>query len=803
MVQQHAASHLHFDFRLEVDGVLRSWAVPKGPSLDPADKRFAAEVEDHPLDYAGFEGRIPDGNYGAGWVIVWDRGTYEPLNDFATGQTKGKLLFNLHGHKLHGRFTLVRMKDRDARPDAEGKAWLLIKEHDEWATTDAELAHDSVLSGLTVTQLADAQRIERAFLNRVRRLKPRPPEHANDTATTPKPMLAKPGEPFRRTGWVFEIKYDGYRLMIQRDAKGVRLISRNGNDLTSLFPEIADSAAKLPYMQFLIDGEVTVADARGVPSFSHLQQRARLRDATQIARAVQRMPVTFYAFDLLQVGPFDLREQPLIKRKSLLQDMLPSAGTLRFSEHVATDGIKVFEHVAGLGLEGVVGKRADSAYRAGRSDSWIKVRAQRTGDFVIVGWKSAKSNAADIGAIAVAEYHGERLTYVGNVGSGFGAAMRTELRARIDSIPAGPALIDAPGATIHWLAPRLVCEVEYKEFTHDGHLRHPVLLRLRDDKAPSECIGHGHIDDPGAAEVAAAKAPDVPVTNATKVFYPDKGLTKGDLVGYYEGIAEWMLPYLADRPLVLTRFPDGIDGKSFYQRDAPDFVPDWIERKTLWSDSTEREVNYFVVQNTAALKYLANLGTIPIHMWHSRVTDLEHPDWCVLDLDPKGAPFAHVVRIAKAIEQLLSEIALPGYLKTSGASGLHILIPLGTRLTHDQSKSLGELMARVIVAREGDIATIARAVRAREDKVYVDYLQNGHGQLLVAPFSARAEPAASVSMPLAWRELSNRVRNPKYHIQNARARMRRSGDPMRAVLSEQPDLEAALGLLAAIVDAEL
>ncbi|MDA1075415.1 MAG: non-homologous end-joining DNA ligase, partial [Proteobacteria bacterium] len=346
--------------------------------------------------------------------------------------------------------------------------------------------------------------------------------------------------------------------------------------------------------------------------------------------------------------------------------------------------------------------------------------------------------------------------------------------------------------------PELVCEVRYKEYTRDGQLRQPAFSRLRLDKPPADCLGR--YDNPWAVTLSPAPEPEVKVTHRDKVFYPEKDLTKGDLVDYYEKIAPWMLPYLADRPIVLTRFPDGIHGKSFYQRDAPDFVPDWIRREVLFSDGAEREVNYFIVDNTAALKYLANMGTIPIHTWHARITDLAHPDWCVLDLDPKGAPFKDVITLANAIGELADELDLPAYPKTSGASGLHVLLPLARTLTHDQARTFAELLARVIVDRYPWIATIARAIKARQGKVYIDYLQNGHGRLLVAPFSARAEPAASVSMPLKWSEVNARVNNPRFHLKNAVARMKRQFPEHTApILADQPDLASALTQLTRIL----
>ena len=784
VVQQHAATRLHWDFRLEVDDVLRSWAVPKGPSLDPEDKRFAALVEDHPLDYADFEGRIPDGNYGAGNVIVWDQGTYLELEDFAAGFSDGKLLFELNGHKLRGRFTLVRLKGKENT----GKEWLLIKERDAWARPGAELTDDSVFSGLTVENLDDAESIEAALVDRLGGLTPPPPP---TRSLVEEPMLATPSEPFHRDGWLYEIKYDGYRLMIERQGDDVTLRSRRGVDLTSLFPEIVRCAAALPYREFAMDSEVVVLDGRGIPSFSRLQHRAALRGQAALARASMHDPVTCYAFDLLHACGRDLKGQPLTVRKDLLARMLPTAGPIRYSEHVEGNGVEAFEALTGIGLEGVVGKRADSPYRNGRSDDWRKVRARRSADFVVAGWTPVKSNPDDIGALALAEYRGGELVFCGRAGSGLGEANRREARERLASLKAGDALTE--GVTYRWVDPALVCEVEFREYSGEGHLRHPVFVRFRDDKKPTECVST--YDEPVVAEVDPEPEREVVVTNVDKVFFPEKNLTKGDLLHYYESIAPWMLPYLADRPLVLTRFPDGIHGKSFYQRDAPAFVPDWVTRKTLWSESAEREVHYFVVQNVESLVYLANMGAIPIHAWHSRITDLEHPDWCVLDLDPKDAPFAHVVDAAKAIKELLDEIDLPGFLKTSGASGLHILLPLARQLTHDQARTLGELLARVLVARRGDICTINRVVRQREGKVYIDYLQNGHGQLLVAPFSARAEVGASVSMPVKWSELTGRLGNSNHHLENAVARLKRMGDPMADLLTSVPDLDHALARL--------
>ena len=789
VVQQHAATRLHWDFRLEVDNVLKSWAVPKGPSTNPDDKRFAAQVEDHPVDYADFEGSIPEGNYGAGQVIVWDQGTYTEAEDFAAGFAQGKLAFDLNGHKLRGRFALIQLKSRHS----SGKEWLLIKEQDQWVR-QGPLADDSVFSGLTVAELADPQAVMAAFAERIADLDAPLPK---TVSLAEKPMLAKPSAPFDRNGWVFEIKYDGYRLMVEREGERVALRSRNGIDLTARFPELVKCIRRLPCAEFAMDGEVVVHDRRGVPKFGLLQERAAVRGERATLTASRHDPVTFYAFDLPHAAGYDLKGQPLLVRKALLQELLPSSGLLRYSAHVEDNGIETFRAMAKLGLEGVVGKRADSPYHSGRSDHWLKVRSNRSGDFVIAGWVPQKGNAEDLGALVLAEYRGGELAYCGRAGSGLGEAVRRDLQRRIAALGAGPPL--SADKEHRWVQPLLVCEVEYREYSLSGNVRNAVFLRLRDDKSPQECVGTYAEPVPLPSEPEPAR--EVHITNRDKVFFPEKNLTKGDLLDYYEKAAPWMLPYLKDRPLVLTRFPDGIHGKSFYQRDAPAFVPDWVQREILWSDSAQRLVRYFIVQNAESLVYLANMGAIPIHAWHSRITDLEHPDWCVLDLDPKDAPFANVIRTAKALKTLLDEVELPGFLKTSGASGLHILLPLARRLTHRQATTLGELLARVVVSRHPDICTIARTVRKRESKVYIDYLQNGHGQLLVAPLSARAEPAASVSMPVKWSELNGRLKNANYHLENAVARLKRAGDPMAAVLDTTPDLEGALARLGARMNA--
>ncbi len=552
-----------------------------------------------------------------------------------------------------------------------------------------------------------------------------------------------------------------------------------------------------------MDGELVVLNARGVPDFSLLQARAKLSGELEVARAAIGQPCVYYAFDLLALGDgsgndLDLRRVPLLKRKQQLARLLPPQGAIRYSEHVLKDGRSTYQAAVQLGLEGVVGKRKDSRYESGRATAWIKMQHAKTADFVILGTTANRNDQKDIGSLALGEYRNGELIYVGRAGSGLNAEMRRTLAAMLGKAITRPAFVPAAQAKqVTWVKPALAVEISFKEYTRDGHLRHPVVQRLRPDKPINECIG-GY-DDPGTLALEPAPEPDVAITHPDKLFFPERELTKLDLIRYYEKMSRWMLPYLADRPIVLTRFPDGIHGKSFFQRDAPDFVPDWIRREELWSETAEREVRYFIVDNAAALKYLANLGTIAIHTAHSRVNDLEHPDWCVLDLDPKSAPFADVITLARAIGELADELELPAYPKTSGRSGLHVLIPLARQLSHDHARTLAELMAREIVARHPDISTVVRSVKARQGKVYVDYGQNGQGRLLVAPFSVRAEPAASVSMPLKWSELNGRLDNANYHITNAVRRMQRLGkDPLAGVLDDQPDLLRALSRLSGI-----
>ena len=796
-IQKHAARRTHYDFRLEHDGVLWSWAVPKGPSYDPDDKRLAVHVEDHPVEYADFEGVIPAGNYGAGGVIVWDKGAWEPLEDPTAGLHKGKLLFRLHGHKLRGEWTLVRTKKKGDQ--AISKDWLLIKHRDAYAGKDRPIPDESVLSGRTVEQVAHGDDRQA----RVREPLAKAPKRKVGAVEL---MLAETrDEPFDDRAFLFELKYDGYRLLARRDAGKVTLSYRGGSDVSALFPDLVTALQTLPGDAAILDGEVTVLDAEGRPSFQRLQQRARLHRALDVARATVELPAVFYVFDLLAFDELDARPLPLVARKAALERLLPALGPLRYADHVEARGVAFFEAARAHGLEGIVAKRKDAPYRGGRSPDWLKIRVERSRDFAVVGY--APSDKRPFAGLYLAELDGGRWIYTGRVGTGFSDAQLRTLKAQLDArarkrSPLDPEGPQPEGRAHVWSEPAIVVEVGFRERTDEGQLRQPRFLRLRDDKRPEDCVAEAAAapaiePTPEPPEPIPASARTVAFTNRDKVFWPEDGKTKGDLIAYYEAIAPFMLPYLADRPLVLTRYPDGIHGKSFFQKDAPGYVPPWLRTERMWSEHAQREIDYFVADDVPSLLYLVNLGTIPIHVWASRVRTLPTPDWCILDLDPKDAPFADVLTLAKAARALCEELGLPSYCKTTGSTGLHVLVPVGRACSHDQTKTLGELLARVLVADHPTIATVERVVGQRRGRVYVDFLQNGHGKTIVAPFSARPLPGAPVSMPLRWSEVGKKLTPQQFTIDDAVRRMARLGDdPMRPVIEEAPRLDRALERLA-------
>ncbi len=712
VVQKHWARNLHYDLRLELDGVLKSWAVPKGPSTRVEEKRLAVHVEDHPLEYAHFEGVIPAGNYGAGSVIVWDRGAYGSFKpeDLLEQYGRGKLELELFGFKLRGRWTLVRMGKKD-------KEWLLLKKADGAATEHESIDRypESVITGLTVEEMRDVPGYLAALGERVQALEA--PRRQVSAGSAPFMLPTLPDRPPSGPDWCFEIKYDGVRVLAHRDGDRVQLTGRSGEDITRRYPEIAVALRALPASRFLIDGEIIAEDENGRPNFQRLQARMALSRERDVEAAMSRQPVRGLFFDCLSAEGFDLRRVPLVERKNVLARILPPLATVQRCDHVLEQGEAFFEAASELGLEGILAKKLASAYHGGRSADWVKVKCQRRQEFVIGGYTEPQGSRARFGALHVGLYDGRRLIYVTKVGTGFDAEGLERMWKALEPLArsTSPFTGGPSGRGHHWVEPRLVCEVRYTEWTRDGGLRHPTFLGLREDKKPGDCRREEPVslaakaeperrsrasasaETAGGARLASsdgtvgalsrlrrtgskpvATPHEVRLTNLKKVFWPE-GYTKGDLIAYYEAVAPLLLPYLRDRPLVLTRYPDGIGGKSFFQKDAPVYVPEWVRTESLYAREAAREIRYFVVDDPDALRYVANLGTIPLHVWSARVGSLDKPDWLVLDLDPKEAPFTHVVEVARKLRMILTELELPSHVKTSGASGLHVLIPMGRR----------------------------------------------------------------------------------------------------------------------------
>jgi bifunctional non-homologous end joining protein LigD len=797
-VHQHAARRLHWDLRLEIDGVLASWAVPRGPSVDPRERRLAVQTEDHPLEYAAYEGCIPAGNYGAGAMILWDAGRYRLVDGVEppAALAAGKLDLELRGHKLRGRWALVRTKGGD------GRQWLLFKKADAAAggPEPVEAMPASVLSGLTVTELRDAVRRDAELAAAARAAgAPRAALPARALA----PMLAESADkPFTRPGWLFELKYDGIRLLIVRRGGGApQLRARSGRNVTAQFPEIAVAAAHLPADEFAIDGELIALDERGAGSFERLQARLGLGNPWDVERAAATVPVQVFAFDLLAAAGHDLRALPLAARKDLLRRLVPARGVIRYADHVADAGEAFFAAAAAHDVEGIVAKRADAPYRSGqRSRDWLKIKRPRTADLVVVGYVPGKGRRAPLGALMLAGWRDGTLVHAGNVGSGLGEDLVRMLLAALEPTrrptPAFAVGADPLPRGAVFVEPRLVVEVRHTEFTERGMLRQPVLARVRDDKSVHDADrlpALSGVPAPAAppARGAAAAGPRFAPSNVDKTFWPAEAYTKGDLLAYYDAIWPHIAPYLRDRPVVLTRYPDGIDGKSFFQKNAPDFVPDWVP--TCRIEDTE----YFLCNERDALRYVINMGCIPLHVWSARRGSIERPDWSILDLDPKGAPRRDVIAVARRIHALLAPLDTPHFVKTSGQDGLHVLIPLGGSLTHDQSKTFAEVLARLVVADLPEIATVARPLGDRGGRVYVDFLQNGFGKTIVAPYSVRPRPGAPVSTPLAWREVTARLDPARHTIATVPERVRRRGDPMRALLDTRVDVAAVIAALQA------
>jgi len=816
VIHQHDATRMHWDLRLEIDGVLCSWAVPKEPSMDPDDKRLAVKVENHPLEYVHFEAVIPAGNYGAGPMIAWDRGLFRPLGDPAQGMLDGEIKFELYGYKLRGAFTLVHT-GKGTRGKFSGRGsndWLLIKKRDtpaeQYLASGKPLSARSVLSGLTIDELdARAPRHQEVL-------------QALTTAKIPKrvvgdvePMLCQTADSaFSSKDWLYELKYDGFRMLAYGGGGQAKLRYRSGLDPTDRYPEITSAVRALPISDLVLDGEVVALDAEGKPDFHKLSFRGQMHRTSEIQRAALASPVTYIVFDLLAAGGHDLRAVPLIERKTILQRILPDIGPLRFSEHIAEHGQALLDQVVARGMEGVVAKKASSPYKSKRSPDWLKMKKDPEADFAVCGYTPPKGTRTGLGSLHLCVRVDSQWVWAGKVGSGIDDKLLADLTKELSAKPRWKPTFPRPEGSgdALWIEPELVVQVRYREWPEDSSLRFPVFERLRRDKNPLDCgmparrTGEAAPAGPAPASkeprpedslelVVDSQTREMRLTRLDKVFWKDDGITKGELIEYYKTIAPWLLPYLKDRPTVLHRYPDGIDGNMFYQKDMPDWVPPWLRTVALWSEHSQREIHYVLVDDEDGLAFVANLASIPVHCWASRIHDLEKPDWTIIDLDPKNAPREHVVPLALAIHELCEDIGLPNYVKTSGQSGLHVLIPLANQCTFDQARTLAYLISLIIERKHPTMATTNRNPQARGGRVYLDWGQNAHGQLLVAPYSVRPVAGAPVSMPLVWDEVTPDLDPKQFNLRNALDRVTRASDPILAVLSERPDLQAALTAL--------
>ncbi len=815
VVQKHWARNMHYDLRLELDGTLKSWAVPKGPSTKVEEKRLAVHVEDHPLEYGSFEGVIPAGNYGAGSVIVWDHGWYRSFKpeDLHEQYERGKMELELFGFKLRGRWTLVRMGKKE-------KEWLLLKKADGAASEVEAIDRypESVITGLTVEEMRDVPGTLAALHDRIASLEP-PKEKAGAWSGEIPIMLATLAErPPGGQDWAFEVKYDGVRVVAVRDGEELRMIGRSGEDITHRYPEVAGALLALPVTKFTIDGEIVAEDENGRPSFQRLQARMHLKRPRDIETARIQVPARGIFFDCLGLEGRDLRGLTLLPRKELLARVVPPRGIIQLCDHVLGHGQAFLDAVAEMGLEGIVAKRVSSKYTGRRSPDWIKVKADRRQEFVIGGTTAPQGSRAKFGALHVGVYDGPKLVYVTKVGTGFDNETLENISRQLLPLERKTSPFDERSpkdAGNRWFEPKLTCEVRFTEWTRDGGLRHPTFLGMRTDVKPEDVRREAPVRvEETPVDVVEEEAPeprprrspslrfetagpqDVKVTNPKKIFWPEDGYTKSDLVAYYEAVAPLLLPYLKDRPVVLTRYPDGITGKSFFQKDAPVYVPDWVRTVTVTHEDAQRDIRYFVVDDLASLRYIANLGTIPIHVWSSCASALEHPDWMVLDLDPKEAPFTHVVQVARALRTILDELLLPSFIKTSGATGLHVLIPMGRQYTHEESRAFARVLAMMTVDTVPEISTVTRAIAGRGGKVYVDFGQNGRGNTIVSPYSVRPLKGAPASCPLRWDEVTARLDPSRFTIRTIPERFASMPDPMAGVLGEGVDMAATLAKIA-------
>ncbi|MDQ3051645.1 MAG: DNA ligase D [Bacteroidota bacterium] len=871
VIQKHHASRLHYDFRIEIEGVLKSWAVPKGPSTDPSVKRLAMMVEDHPYDYRSFEGIIPSG-YGAGTVIVWDEGYYEPSEGEAADKKSqdknlrkqlhaGKLKLVLHGKKLKGEFVLIKAKGRG------DNGWLLMKTNDKFASEDDITEKDkSVLSKKTLEQVkksstniygSEKEKASRQGTAKIaskkliekqlnvatkktasKKTKSIQKKSVVSTSTTGgkkaafpsklSPMLATlVDEPFNTPGWLYEVKWDGYRAIAFCNKKKVTIKSRNDKLFNDKFYPVKQELERMN-LHAVVDGEIVVLDESGRSNFGALQNWRSEADGQ----------LYFYVFDLLWINGKDITSESFEERRKLLEQLIPESDIIRMSETFDQDGIVFFELAEKMGLEGIIAKKADSTYSTGlRSGEWLKIKANKRQEMVIGGYTRNVGSSKAFSSLLVGVFDKKVLRYTGKVGTGFNDQQQKDMLKKFKPLIIKKSPFtempdinkpsrfrpNPPKATAVWLKPKLVCEVAFTEMTTDGVMRHPAFEGMRLDKNADVVV----LEKPKKTEKVKAtkksatkllkpagkkelktllnpseetqvkiiKGNEVKFTNLSKIYWPKEKITKRDMLNYYYQVAPYILPYLKNRPQSLNRHPNGITGKSFYQKDVTGKAPDWIKKYKYRSEDEPQDKHFMVATDESSLLYMASLGCIEMNPWSSTIETPNHPDWCIIDLDPADNTFDQVIEAAQVTRQVLETMGAKCYAKTSGSTGIHIYIPMGAKYTYEQSKEFARIIATMVTRELPNFTSIERIVKARKGKMYIDFLQNRPQATVSCAYSLRPKPGATVSMPLHWDEVKKGLKMSDFTIFNALERIKSEGDIFKTVLGKGINLEKIVNKL--------
>ncbi|HTN21165.1 MAG TPA: DNA ligase D [Pelobium sp.] len=794
VVQRHHASHLHYDFRLELDGVLKSWAVPKGPSLNPKDKRLAMMVEDHPYSYKDFEGEIPKGNYGAGTVSIFDEGFYQSLTktrkddvkNLEEGLKSGNLKFELKGKILKGEFALVKLKN------AEQNAWLLIKHNDEYAVNKKFSAED--LIDPKVKKAGKDFKKQEKTVEKIEKPKAKEQKDKNYS-----PMLATLSEDiFDDEDWIFERKFDGYRIIAEA-GDIAKLNTRNGKDYSEKYPPIVEELKKIKE-ECILDGEIVALDKKGKDNFQLLQHYDE-----------SKAPLKYYVFDLLALDGHDLTEIPLLKRKELLQTLLKKYDfkDIIYNNHVVGKGKKAFEEASKQKWEGVIAKKKDDEYYLGkRTQSWLKFKFSNTQEAIICGFTKPGGSRKHFGALVLGVLdENQKLKYIGNCGTGYTDKVLKDLFGMMEPLitKKKPFSVKvAQESNVTWLKPELICEVTYTEWTKDEHLRHPVFKGLREDKdkeSVKEELPKDAKDMKEKVNTFSGKdditktygSKKVTLSNLDKVYWPKEKITKGDLLNYYDTVGEQMLPYLKDKPLSLNRHPNGIAKPGFFQKDVDTKqIPKWAKTTVVHSESNDKDIDYLVCNDKATLLYMANLGCIEINPWLSTYKKPENPEFMVIDLDPDKNDFQEVVALALVVKSVFDELGINAFVKTSGSTGIHIYVYVGGTYDYDFVKEFARFVAQKAHEKSPDNTSLERSPAKRKGQIYIDFLQNRRGQTIAAPYSARPKPGATVSFPVAWEDLDESFNMKDYDIFNVPDMVEKRNDPWAGIFKEKQNLKLAL-----------